>query len=34
MTGGGYRLRVADVFRDYGMTEQDQAPDDSRTVHG
>jgi heme-degrading monooxygenase HmoA len=29
-----YRLRVAEVLRDYGMHERDQAPDDSRTVHG
>ncbi len=30
----GYRLRVAAVMRDYGMTEnRDQAPDDSRERH-
>jgi heme-degrading monooxygenase HmoA len=29
-----YRLRVAQVLRDYGMNERDEAPDDSRTVHG
>lgn len=29
-----YRLRVVSVIRDYGMTERDQAPEDSRTVHG
>lgn len=29
-----YRLRVARVLRDYGLTERDQAPDDSRAVHG
>jgi heme-degrading monooxygenase HmoA len=29
-----YRLRVAEVARDYGMTDRDQAPDDSRAVHG
>ena len=29
-----YRLRVAEVLRDYGMTERDQAPADSRAVHG
>lgn len=30
----GYRLRVAAVLRDYGMTEnRDQAPDDSRARH-
>lgn len=30
----GYRLRIAGVIRDYGMTERAEAPDDSRTVHG
>lgn len=29
-----YRLRVAAVLRDYGMTERDQAPADSRAAHG
>jgi len=29
-----YRLRVAGVIRDYGMTERDQAPEDSRAAHG
>ena len=29
-----YRLRVAGVIRDYGMTERAEAPDDSRAVHG
>jgi len=29
-----YRLRVAGVIRDYGMTERDQAPGDSRDTHG
>jgi heme-degrading monooxygenase HmoA len=29
-----YRLRIAGVVRDYGMTERDQAPADSRQVHG
>jgi heme-degrading monooxygenase HmoA len=29
-----YRLRVAGVIRDYGMTERDQAPEDSRCAHG
>lgn len=29
----GYRLRVAAVVRDYGMTERDEAPADSRAVH-
>ena len=28
-----YRLRVASVIRDYGLSERDQAPDDSRRVH-
>ncbi|HZH50404.1 MAG TPA: antibiotic biosynthesis monooxygenase [Microvirga sp.] len=28
-----YRLRVAAVVRDYGMSERDQAPADSRAVH-
>jgi heme-degrading monooxygenase HmoA len=28
-----YRLRVAGVIRDYGMTERAQAPDDSRQAH-
>src|SRR5215470_5097745 len=30
----GYRLRVAHVIRDYGMNEREQAPQDSREVHG
>ena len=29
-----YRLRVAGVLRDYGMTERAQAPADSRALHG
>ncbi len=29
-----YRLRVAQVLRDYGMDDRAQAPDDSRQVHG
>jgi heme-degrading monooxygenase HmoA len=29
-----YRLRVAEVIRDYGLRERDQAPVDSRAVHG
>jgi heme-degrading monooxygenase HmoA len=29
-----YRLRVAGVIRDYGMTERDEVPDDSRAIHG
>ena len=28
-----YRLRVAAVIRDYGMSERDEAPADSRAVH-
>ena len=28
-----YRLRVADVQRDYGMDEREQAPKDSRVLH-
>ena len=28
-----YRLRVASVLRDYGMTERDEAPADSREAH-
>jgi len=30
----GYRLRVAQVLRDYSMTDRAQAPADSRKVHG
>ena len=30
----GYRLRVAQVIRDYGMDDRAQAPDDSRAAHG
>ena len=29
----GYRLRVAEVLRDYGMTERAEAPADSITFH-
>lgn len=29
-----YRLRIASVVRDYGMTERDEAPADSRAVNG
>jgi heme-degrading monooxygenase HmoA len=29
-----YRLRVAQVLRDYGLNDRAQAPDDSRTAHG
>lgn len=28
-----YRLRVAHVLRDYGLTDRAQAPDDSRKAH-
>ncbi|MBY4629219.1 antibiotic biosynthesis monooxygenase family protein [Rhizobium croatiense] len=28
-----YRLRIANVVRDYGMFERDEAPADSRSVH-
>ena len=28
-----YRLRVAGVIRDYGLTERTQAPEDSRRAH-
>jgi len=30
----GYRLRVAQVLRDYGMDERAQAPRDSVALHG
>lgn len=30
----GYRLRIAAVVRDYGMTDRTQAPTDSRAIHG
>lgn len=30
----GYRLRIANVVRDYGLTERDEAPEDSRAVNG
>ena len=30
----GYRLRIAEVLRDYGMEERAQAPGDSKAVHG
>lgn len=29
-----YRLRVAHVLRDYGMTDRAEAPDDSVALHG
>ena len=28
-----YRIRVAEVLRDYGMEQREQAPEDSRQVH-
>ena len=28
-----YRLRIAQVIRDYGMNERAEAPEDSRKVH-
>ncbi|OWU86473.1 antibiotic biosynthesis monooxygenase [Oceanicola sp. 22II-s10i] len=28
-----YRLRIAHVIRDYGMTERAEAPEDSRAIH-
>lgn len=28
-----YRLRVASIIRDYGMSEREQAPADSRAIH-
>ncbi|MBZ9806882.1 MULTISPECIES: antibiotic biosynthesis monooxygenase family protein [unclassified Mesorhizobium] len=30
----GYRLRIAHVVRDYGLSERQQAPVDSRAVNG
>ncbi|MGI3185962.1 antibiotic biosynthesis monooxygenase family protein [Nioella aestuarii] len=29
-----YRLRVAHVVRDYGLTDRNEAPEDSRAVNG
>jgi heme-degrading monooxygenase HmoA len=29
-----YRLRIAEVTRDYGLNERDEAPADSRRAHG
>jgi heme-degrading monooxygenase HmoA len=29
-----YRLRIAEVARDYGATDRGQAPADSRAIHG
>ncbi len=30
---GRYRLRIASVVRDYGMTDRAEAPQDSRSAH-
>jgi heme-degrading monooxygenase HmoA len=30
----GYRLRIAEVLRDYSMDDRAQAPQDSKAVHG
>ena len=30
----GYRLRVAQVLRDYGLADRDEAPADSKAAHG
>ncbi|AZO35539.1 antibiotic biosynthesis monooxygenase [Mesorhizobium sp. M2A.F.Ca.ET.037.01.1.1] len=30
----GYRLRIAQVVRDYGLTERAEAPEDSRAANG
>ncbi|MBZ9963838.1 antibiotic biosynthesis monooxygenase family protein [Mesorhizobium sp. BR1-1-2] len=30
----GYRLRIAQVVRDYGLTEREEVPADSRAVNG
>ena len=29
-----YRLRIAEVIRDYGLNKREQAPADSRAAHG
>lgn len=29
-----YRLRIAHVLRDYGLTDREEAPADSRAAHG
>ena len=29
-----YRLRIAEVVRDYSLTDREQAPADSRSIHG
>jgi len=31
---GDYRLRIANVVRDYGLNDREQAPSDSRRAHG
>lgn len=31
---GSYRLRVAEVVREYGLRDREQAPADSRDCHG
>jgi heme-degrading monooxygenase HmoA len=31
---GNYRIRIASVTRDYGLSDRDQAPDDSLSSHG
>jgi heme-degrading monooxygenase HmoA len=28
-----YRIRIANVLRDYGMNDREQAPRDSRAIH-
>jgi len=30
----GYHLRIASVMRDYTLTERDEAPEDSKALHG
>lgn len=34
VSGIRYLLRIADVIRDYGAFEREQAPSDSRRLHG
>ena len=29
-----YRLKIASVMRDYGLNDRDQAPEDSKALHG
>jgi hypothetical protein len=31
---GDYRLRIAGVIRDYGMSDRAEVPADSRSKHG